>query len=155
MKLKSVLILGAGALLLLLSLPFLIPMDSYRQGLEQLAREKLQEPVVIGSLHLALLPTPRASVGDISIGRDGEIRIDKVVAVLDVTTLFRPVRVVSQLEVRGAVVKKAAFDTIKRVIAQTNNSSGPAPIAVRHVVISGARLDLEGMKLPTVDAEQQ
>lgn len=153
MRLKSALILGAGVLLLLLGLPFLIPTDSYRRGIEQLATEKLHEPVAIGLLHLALLPTPRASVGDISIGRDGKIRIDEVAAVPDVTTLFRPVRVISQLKIDGLVIKKAAFDTIKRVMAQTGNASGSAPVAIRHVVISSARLELEGMKLPTVDAD--
>jgi len=153
MRLKNVLIFGAGVLLLLLGLPFLIPTDSYRHGIEQLATEKLHEPVMIGSLHLALLPTPRASIGNLSIGRDKEIQINEVVAVPDVTTLFHQVKVISQLKVGGLVVKKSALDTIKRVIAQADNSSGPASVAVRRVAINAARLEWEGMNLPTVDVD--
>lgn len=58
-KHKKILIGAAAVIGLLLILPFLIPMQTYLREVEKLASEKLGQPVVIPSVHLFLVPSPR------------------------------------------------------------------------------------------------
>ena len=58
-KHKKILIGVAVVIGLLFLLPFLMPMQTYLREAEKLASEKLGQPVVITSVHLFLLPSPR------------------------------------------------------------------------------------------------
>lgn len=154
MKLKRiVLIVAAVFVLLLVAVPFLIPTGSYINQIEQMAAKKLGEPVAIKSLHVALLPSPRVKLGGIVVGKDAEIQVVNVLAVLDMATLFDAVRVVSRLEVEQPVVKKAALEIFSRLAAQQPATGEVAPVALRSIVLRGARLEWDGMNLPSLDAD--
>lgn len=153
MNLKRLALVFAALLLLLIVLPFLIPMGTYVAQIEQAASEKLGIPVTIKSLHFALLPTPRANVSGLVIGKDAEIRVADVAAVLDVTTLFDDVRVISKLEVDEPVLKQGAIALLGTLAGQKSETSGPAPVEMRRIVVSGAKLEMEGLNLPTLDAD--
>jgi len=151
MKLKRIALIVATLLVLLVAVPFLIPMSSYIRQIEQTSSENLGAPVTIKSLHIALLPSPRANVSGIMIGKNAEIQVANVTAVLDMATLFDTVRVVSRLQVDQPVVKKAALDIINRLMSA--QPASPAPVTIRHIVVDGARLEWEGMKLPILNAD--
>jgi uncharacterized protein involved in outer membrane biogenesis len=153
MIIKRVALIVAVLLLLLIVVPFLVPMGTYINQVEQLAAEKVGVPVAIKSLHVALLPTPRANVGGIVIGANAEIQMESVSAVLDVTTLFNAVRVVTKLEVNQPVIKKAAVGIVSHLLASKNGNTGAAPIAIRRIVVHEAKLEWPDMKLPLLDAD--
>jgi len=148
MKFKRAIYITAALLALLVVAPFLIPTGTYLKQVEQLASDKLGQPVTIGALHVALLPTPRIRFSDIRIGRNEEIQVERVVAVPAIATLFSPVKVISRIEVQQPVIKKAALDIFDRLAGAPG---GTAPVAVRHIAINGARLEWEEMNLPAVN----
>jgi uncharacterized protein involved in outer membrane biogenesis len=150
MKIKPWLIGFALLILVLLIVPLLIPMGSYIKQLEQVASKKLGAPVSIKAIHLAVLPSPRANLSGISIGKDAEIQVAEVAAVLDVTTLFKPVRVLSKLNVDKPILKKSAIDLLMPLLAQ--KSEGPPPIAIRRITVNDAKLEWPGIPLPPFDA---
>lgn len=153
MKLKRIALIVAALLVLLVAVPFLIPMGSYIRQIEQTASEKLGAPVTIKSLHVALLPSPRANASGIVVGKDAEIQVADVAVVLDMATLFDATKVVSRLQVDQPVVKKAALDIIKGLMSAQPASASAAPVTIRHIVVHGARLEWDGMKLPVIDAD--
>lgn len=150
MKLKTFAIGMAVALLLLLALPWLVPMGTYREQAAQLASQKLGVPVQIESLRFALLPTPRLQVGGIRVGRAGDISIADVEAVLDVATLFDEVRVISRLDVQQPLIKSSAMAWLTPLLSRP---SGPASVVVRRITLSEARLEWPELPLPLLAAD--
>jgi uncharacterized protein involved in outer membrane biogenesis len=151
MKIKPWLIGFSLVILVLLIAPLLIPMGSYIKQLEQMASAKLGAPVSIKAIHLAVLPSPRINLSGISVGKDAEIQVTEVAAVLDVTTLFKPVRVLSKLDVDKPILKKSAIDLLMPLLAQ--KSEGPPPVAIRRITVNDAKLEWPGMSLPLFDAD--
>lgn len=150
MKLKVLVISFAVVLLLLLLLPLLIPMDTYREQVQQLATQKLGVPVKIETLRIALIPTPRVNLEGISVGQVDEIRVGKVAAVLDVTTLFDDVRVIRRLDIEQPIIKSSAVALLTPLLAQPG---GAATVAIRHITLSQARLEWPELVLPQLEAE--
>src|SRR3989338_99952 len=153
MKFKRAIYIAAALLALLIVAPFLIPTGTYLRQIEQLASDKLGQPVAIGSLHVALLPTPRANIGNFRVGRNDEIRVEKITVIPDITTLFSPTKVISRIEVKQPVIKKAAFDMLGQLAGKGEATQGAAPAVIRHLAVQEARLEWEGMNIPEMDAE--
>lgn len=151
MKIKSWLIGLATLILVLLMAPLLIPMESYTKQLEQMASDNLGAPVSIRAIHLAVLPSPRVSLSGISVGKNRVIQIADVTAVLDVTTLFKTVRVLSELDIDKPVLKESAIDLLMPLLTQ--KSEGPPPVAIRRISVNNAKLEWPGMLLPLFDAD--
>jgi len=153
MKFKRVIYIAAALLALLVVAPFLIPTGTYLKQIERLASEKLGQPVAIGSLHMALLPTPRANIGNTRVGSNEEIQVEKITVIPDIATLFAATRVISRIEVKQPVIKKAALDMLGQLAGKGEATQGAAPVVIRHLVVQEARLEWEGMNLPEMDAE--
>jgi uncharacterized protein involved in outer membrane biogenesis len=153
MNLKRLAIVFAILLMLLVALPLLIPMGTYIARIEQAASGKLGVPVKIESMHFTLLPTPRANLAGLEIGADGEITVGNVAAVLDATTLFDEVRVLSRLEVDEPVFKQSAIALLSSLAGKKRDQAGPVPVALRRLVVNGARLQMEGLNLPALDLD--
>lgn len=153
MNLKRLAIVFAILLTLLLVLPFLIPTGAYVPKIEQAATEALGVPVKIGSLHIALLPTPRANVSGLVIGNHEDIQVSDVAAVLDMSTLFSGVRVISKLKVDEPLVKQSAIAMLGEIAKRQKPSSGPAPVELRRIVVNDAKVEMDGLNLPPLDAD--
>lgn len=152
MKFKKILITFAVLLLLLTVVPFLIPTGAILKQIEQTASEKLGVPLTIQSLHLAALPTPRVNIRGIAIGKAADIQVSNVAAVLDMTTLFSSVRVISRLDIDQPVVKQSAIDILSPLLAQ-KGEGGASPVAIRQIAVHDAKLEWPGMTLPLFDAD--
>ncbi|MFM9913839.1 MAG: AsmA-like C-terminal region-containing protein [Methylophilaceae bacterium] len=148
MKLKLIGWIALALLVLLLLVPFLIPMQTYQRQIEQVASAKLGVPVTIQSLHIAMLPSPRANMGGIVVGSGAEITVADISAVLDVATLFDKVRVISRLEIRQPVIKQAALPLIQGI-----KLSNETTLVVRRIHVNEAQLEWQGLNLPTLNAE--
>jgi uncharacterized protein involved in outer membrane biogenesis len=143
-------ILVVAALFLI---PFLIPMGSYIGRIEAIANEALGSPVKIGSLRLALLPTPRVNAGNVIIGNDQELVIDDVAVVPDILSLFSDVKTVSVIKVHQAVVKKSALNVIDKLAEKSEHEpAGPKKVVIREIVLKKTKLVWPDMQLPEFDA---
>ena len=153
MKFKKTFLAIFVVFVVLAVVPFLMPMGAYVAQIEQAASQKLGVPVKIESLHFAVLPTPRANISGLVVGNNEDIRVADVAAVLDVTTLLNDVRVISKLDIDEPVLKESAIALLGTIAAQQGESTGPAPVELRRIVVDDARIDMQGMNLPTMDAD--
>lgn len=152
MKFKKLFLAIFVLFVVLIIAPFLVPTATYVTQIEQLASQRLGVPVRIESLHFAILPTPRANVKGLMIGPEGEVRVAEVAAVLDVTTLFDDVRVISRLDVHEPVVRQSAIALLGSLAGQPGGGGEPV-VELRRIVVEDARLEIDGIRLPVVDAD--
>ncbi len=146
-------IAGIIALLvvLLLVVPFLIPTSTYMKSIENAAGEAINQPVSIGSMHIALLPSPRANVGDIVIGAKQEVRVKSIAIVPVLSSLFSSIRVIDRIEIIQPSIQKDALDFMA---AMPKSSPGGAPkVLVKRILVKRAALSWPGLHLPEMNAE--
>lgn len=139
--------------LVLLAVPFLIPMQSYINQAETIATQKLGVPVKINSLHLAFLPTPRINADGVVVGKDNELSVESISVVPAIFSLLSNVKVIAQIRVVRPVVKKAALDIFTAYSQENTTPAGPSSVSVRHIVLKKAKLEWPGLVLPEADAD--
>lgn len=137
----------------LLAVPFLIPMQSYINQAETIASQKLGVPVKIKSLQLAFLPTPRINAGGVVVGNDNQLSVESVSVVPAIFSLLSDVKVISQVRIVKPIVKKSALDILAAYSQINANPAEPNAISVRHIVLKGAKLEWPGLVLPEADAD--
>lgn len=144
---KKLLFIIAGLVVILLLAPLLIPTSSYLQQVERIASEKTGQPVVIGSLRLAILPTPRVNIGDFRIGKDNDLTVASIAVLPEISSLFSAQKVLSSVNLEHVTVKKSALDLLSAMPA----SQGPAALLVRKVSVQDLQLMLDGQPAMNVD----
>lgn len=143
-----------GALLaLLLIVPFLIPLSAYTKQAETLATQALGVPVSIGSLRVALLPSPRLNVGDVVVGEHHEFIVADVSVVPVLSSLFSDTKVISRVQLTQPVIKKAALNIAAGLAKRPKGEPSNSAVSVRQIVIKNAKFDWPDMHLPEVNAD--
>ena len=137
-------------------IPFLIPMGSYIHRIETMAKDHLGVPISIGSLHLALLPTPRVNASEVTVGDDQALTVGHVAIVPDITSIFSDVKAVSVIKIDSPVIKKSALTIVDKLKAGTDKApSSDTQVVVRKIVLNKVKLDWPEMALPEFDAVLQ
>lgn len=152
-KYKKILIGIAIALALLVLLPFLIPMQTYLQEAEKLASEKLGAPVKIGSMHVALLPTPRVNAGDIVIGKSQDIKLRKLTVVPAISTLFSDAKTISAVHLDAPEISESGINMLTTLAQPSKPSDSKSSVVVRRVTITEAKIAWPKVKIPVFDAD--
>lgn len=137
---------------LLLIVPFLIPTETYLRQIERVASEKLNQPVSIKTLHFALLPSPRANIGDLRIGKNDEVRVGNVAAIAELGSLFSETRVITVIEASDPVIQKGALDFVA-ALPKTEASSVPAKVLIRRLRLNKLQLMWPGIDIPVLNVE--
>ncbi|HSH72913.1 MAG TPA: AsmA family protein [Methylophilaceae bacterium] len=127
-------------LLLLFVLPFFIPTKSYIPKLEQMVAEKLGVVMHIDALHIAILPSPRLNLDKVMLGDHNEVFVEKISVVPALTSLFSDTKVISKLNIKGPVVKKAALDMLAGLIDKQATAPANLTVEVREIVVNDAEL---------------
>jgi uncharacterized protein involved in outer membrane biogenesis len=151
-KYKKIFIGAAVVIGLLLILPFLIPMQTYLHQAENIASEKLGVPVTIHSGHLFLLPSPRVTASDIVVGRNQELKVESLVVIPTISSLFSATKIID-LNISKPVMKKAALDFISALTAKKSERSEAAVVSIRHIKIDDLQLVWPNAKYPAMNAE--
>ena len=86
--LRRVLIVLGVVLALLLAVPALVSLDTWRPQVEQALASRLGTKVVIGRLALSGLPYPRVMADTIAVGDNGELQARELVLAPDWLSLF-------------------------------------------------------------------
>jgi len=150
---KRKLIWVATVVVVLLIVPFFIPMSTYTRQAEELATKALGVPVTIGSLRIALLPSPRLKVSDVVVGKNEEFTVARVSVVPVLTSLFSDAKVISSVQVNKPVIKKAALDIVDNLSKQPKNEPSTTTVNIRQINIENAKLIWPDMKLPEINAD--
>jgi AsmA family len=148
-KSQKIVFAVALAIGLLFILPFLIPMQTYLHKAEQIASEKLGQPVTIGAAHVMLLPSPRVSASDIVVGAHEELKVANLVVIPTIGTLFSDVKILD-LSISKPVIKKAALDFVAALKSSGDSASS---VNIRHIKIDDLQLLWPNKKLPILNAE--
>ena len=153
MKNSKKILIGVAVIVgLLLILPFLIPMQTYLQKAEAIASEKLGVPVVIGSAHLFLLPSPRVALNDIDVGKQQELKVEKLVVIPTISSLFSANKTLD-LTISKPVINKAALEIVSALSAKKSDESEPTSIRVRHIKVDEMQLVWPDAKYPLMNAQ--
>lgn len=153
MKNSKKILIGIAIIVgLLLILPFLIPMQTYLQKAEAIASEKLGVPVVIGSAHLFLLPSPRVNLNDIAVGKRQELKVEQLVVIPTISSLFSANKTLD-LNISKPLINKTALDIVSALSAKKSDDSEPTSVHVRHVKIDELQLVWPDAKYPLMNAE--
>ena len=153
MKNSKKILIGVAVIVgLLLILPFLIPMQTYLQKAEAIASEKLGVPVVIGSAHLYLLPSPRVALNDIDVGKQQELKVEKLVVIPTISSLFSANKTLD-LTISKPVINKAALEIVSALSAKKSDESEPTSIRVRHIKVDEMQLVWPDAKYPLMNAQ--
>jgi uncharacterized protein involved in outer membrane biogenesis len=150
-KWKRRAIIAGSILAVIVFIPFLIPMSAYIGQAEQSATDALGAPVSIDSLRIALLPSPRLNIDGLVIGKDKEISVERVAVVPAITSLFSDIKVLSSIQVKKPVIKKAALDILSALSKKP--SAEPSVVHINQVVVKDAKFEWPGITLPEFNAE--
>lgn len=147
---KKLLFIIVGLVATLLLAPLLIPTSSYLKQVEQIASEKTGQPVVVGSLRLAILPTPRVNIGDLRIGKDNDLTVASIAVLPEISSLFSAQKVLSSVKLEHVTVKKSALDLLSAMPA----SKRPAALLVRKISVQDLQLVWDDkLKLPAMNVD--
>lgn len=139
----SAILLGV-LLTLALILPFLIPLKTYIPPLEQLASDKLGEPVRIADLSFSLLPLPSATLHGLSIGQTQPIKFDSITVRPALGSLWQEVKVLRAVEVEGFTVDRRLL-ALAGALGKPSDGA-PRLVRVQRVKLRAMQLDLDVLK---------
>jgi uncharacterized protein involved in outer membrane biogenesis len=145
--------LGAGiAVVLLLIIPFVLPLGRLIPEIERVASEQLKAPVKIESLRLFFLPLPYLSIEGILVGETPFLQVQKVHVTPRFTSLFSEQKVIREISLRGVVMGQQLISRASAWASQPG-SGGPAPVRVERIEIRDANIDFTDFKLRQADVD--
>ncbi|MBV8658589.1 MAG: hypothetical protein JO142_12265 [Burkholderiales bacterium] len=86
--LKKLLIIVVAIAAIIAAIPLVIPYDNYRPKLQTTMSDRLQIPVTIGSIQFTYSPSPMLMLQQVTLGKNGEGTIGKVVVPLTLRNLL-------------------------------------------------------------------
>lgn len=132
-------------ILVVIGLPFLIPLNIYIPEIEKWAGERLHEPVKVGALRLSLVPLPHVVLHGITIGAQQEVKIDSIKVSPNLSSLFSPVKVLRDIELDTVVI---SMEMLGKMPAWFKSDGGPQTIRIKKVGLNHVTLKSPGMTLP-------
>lgn len=136
--LKKLLALGfllAAAIFVVVSLPFVLPVDSYKPNLESIISKAVGREVRIGKLHFELLPFPHLAGTNVTLWstkKKGEAVISKIEIWLDPDDLMEKKVTVRRVHFSGFSTNQAFVESVvdEWQAMQSDDSAAPAWIGL-------------------------
>lgn len=118
------------AVLALLLVPLLIPLNMFRPRVEAAASEALQQPVSIGRIGFTILPWPTVNASDIAVGKNGELKVGKVSVTPAWSSALSATKVINNISVDQVAIQSGAFGLFSAVMKKASGKDAPT-VAVR------------------------
>lgn len=147
---KAALISLAALVLLPLVLLQVMSLNIFIPPIENLASDRVGEPVSIHSLRASLWPAPHLRLEGVSIGKLRDIKIPTVRVTPELAAFFGETKTIKAIEVESATIDQ---DAVTRAIAWIGPGSGAEKIRVRRIAIKAATLGVKGIPLPPLEAD--
>lgn len=142
------LILGGlvGLLVTLALAAVLFPFGRFLPGIEQKLSAALKDPVTIGEIGFAFLPSPHIALGNISVGKEGHLTVGKARVMPEFLSLTGQTTVVNDLVLERVQVKVVALDRLA--------GAGGAPgLHIRAMRLNDLSLTVAGQAFGGFDGE--
>jgi hypothetical protein len=139
--------IAAGAFLVLaiaVAALHFVPIDS--ASYEKTAEEWLGQPVRIGAVYVALVPSPHLRFERIVIGKDPQLRIPMARAPFGLASLLDERKTVRRIDIEGGTLPQAFLPALL-------SSGGGRFVGVERVTGKGIKLDIPGFTVPDVDVD--
>ncbi|MDO9012020.1 MAG: AsmA family protein [Gallionella sp.] len=146
-------ILLALVLLLVIAavLPFLISLNDYLPQIEKIASDRLKEPVTIDSIRLSVLPLPHVMLSGITVGKNQDIKLDRVRVTPDIYSLFQTTRVIKRIEIDTLILTQQAISNIQAWIS-AGNADNAAQVRLESIHLNNVRVNLGKASLGPFEA---
>lgn len=142
--------LALSAVIAIVSLPYLMPLDRYVAPLEQALSEQFKQPVRVGSLQASVFPWPTLRLEKVTLGKAQELAVDNVELRFDPLALFSEVKTIREVELNEVTVQAAA---LARQWSWLQVIGVDANHPVRHVTLSQVRIAGADIPLPELGGE--
>lgn len=143
---------GLALLLLVITLPWWLPLGRFVPEIEGRASAALGRPVTVGGLSLRLLPAPQAVLRDVRVGEEPLLVLPEVRVVPRLSTLWGPPRVIERVSVIAPRIDTQVLQALGG-LGQGGAPAQPAVVHVEQVVIEDATLQWPGGTLAGLDAQ--
>lgn len=148
-KYKKIILSVLAIFVVLIIVPFFIPMDTYLNKAEKMASESLGVPVTIKKAQLSFLPTPRINADAIVVGEHSDVTISHLSIIPGLLTIFSEQRVID-VKLSNVTIKKAAL-AIFGVLSQSSGNPSSSPVLIERLSINKLILDFPGTALPVTN----
>jgi hypothetical protein len=135
----------ALALVTLVVLPYVYPLQEYVAPLEQRLSAQLKQPVRIVGLSAASLP-PRLQLQGVTVGSAQEVKIGSVVLNFDFLSLLSEIKVVSNAELQDVSIDGRVLD---KQMLSLKSLGGDTHYPVRNMTLQRMKIVADEVALPT------
>ena len=132
-----------------LGLVHIVSLDSQMEKLAKTASDQFQQPVNIETLHLTLFPQPQWIIEGVSIGSEGQIKAAKILAVVDLGSVFSDKSVFKSVQIYAPVLNEEGLRWLMFGKTQSNAFSYGRISAV------GVKLSSKSISPPAFDLKAQ
>ena len=148
--LKAVAVVCGLVLAILTALPFVIRLDHYIPDIENELAAKLKEPVKISGIRFSALPMPNVALNGISLGKEQDVKLGKVIVTPEILSLARSTKVIRSIEVESLVLTQRTLGMLSAW--SRPQTMGEPALRIENIVISNAVVDLGQVKLGPFNA---
>lgn len=149
--LKRIMIALALLLVIAAALPFLITLNDYLPQIEKVASDRLKEPVTIESIRLSVWPLPHVMLGGITVGKNHDIKLDRVRVTPDIYSLFQTTRVIKRIEIDTLILTQQAIGKIPAWI-NADNADHAAQVRVESIHLNNVWVNSGKVSFGPLDA---
>ena len=154
MKNNKKILIGIVVLIsLLIILPFFIPVKTYLNQAEKLISDELRVPVSISAGRMTIFPSPRLVLSHINVGNGEEIKVDHIVIIPSLNTLFSETKAFN-VKVGKLTLKHTALEMLPIMMsANSEGSTDTYKVHIQQVMVKELLLDWPVAKLPIFSLE--
>jgi hypothetical protein len=138
------------ALVSVLALPYVLPLDEYIAPLEQEISTQVKQPVKIQNIHVAILPMPRLEIDSLAVGAGKELSVKSIVVNFDFSALFASTKLINKLELNDVTVTGAALE---KSLNWFKTVGGSEQYPVTRMEFKGVRVNSADVKLPALNGK--
>ena len=139
-------LIALGALLVLpIVLLHVMSLNIFIPPIEELASDRMGEPVSIHSLRASLWPAPHLKLDGVTLGKLRDIKIPTVRVMPELAAFFGETKTIKSIEVESLTIDQ---DAVPRVIAWVGPGDVAAKIQVRRIALKTATIEMKGLPLP-------
>ncbi|MFZ2160893.1 MAG: hypothetical protein WAW02_01630 [Sideroxyarcus sp.] len=144
---KITLGLSILALIAVLVLPYVYPLEEYVAPLEQLLSARLKQPVRIGGLSATSLP-PKLKLRNVTVGGAQEVKVGNINLNFDLLSLFTEVKAISNAEIEDVSIQGNQLD---KQAAKLKMLGSDAQFPVRHLTLQRVKIVSDEIALPVLN----
>ncbi|MDO8350982.1 MAG: AsmA family protein [Gallionella sp.] len=149
--LKRILIALALLLVIAAALPFLITLNDYLPQIEKVASDRLKEPVTIESIRLSVWPLPHVMLSGITVGKNHDLKLDRVRVTPDIYSLFQTTRVIKRIEIDTLILTQQVIGKIPAWI-NADNADHAAQVRVESIHLNSVWVNSGKVSFGPLDA---